>query len=200
MSVEIIQYIRGPGAGAQAALSQSPQQGLDKLIPANLPTFDATGHQLQVRQQGRVHHVGCVQTHPFQKQPSAAWWCCLGVFRAGWRGRRQDAGWLIRFTAAGVERCGSIRKIDRLLARGRRVAGWLIGFTVAGIRRCEIMRWGKIGKTGELAAPMARLLTTATLAVASLFVLSSLGSLIVLDTTSVRVLPSMLFPAAEGAV
>jgi hypothetical protein len=62
------------------------------------------------------------------------------------------------------------------------------------------MRWGKIGKTGELAAPMARLLTTATLAVASLFVLSSLGSLIVLGTTSVRVLPSMLFPAAEGAV
>jgi hypothetical protein len=123
-------------------LSQSSQQGLDKLILANLSTFDAAGHQLQVRQQGRIHHACCVQAHPLQKQPSAAWWC----------------------------------------------------------RRCGIIRWGKISKTGELAAPMGRPLTTAALAVASFFVLSSLGGLIVLGTASVRALPSMLFPAAERAV
>ncbi len=47
---------------------------------------------------------------------------------------------------------------------------------------------------------MGRLLTTAALAVTSFFVLSSLGGSIVLGTTSVRALPSMLFPAAEWAV
>ena len=166
MSVEIIQYIRGPGAGAEAALSQSSQQGLDQLMPANRPTFDAAGHQPQVRQQGRIHHACCVQAHPFQKQPSVAWWCCLGVFRAGSRWRGRDADWLIRFT-------------------------------VAGIRRCGIIQWGK---TGGLAAPMGRLLTIAALAVASFFVRSSLEGSIVLGTTSVRALPSMLFPAAERAV
>ena len=80
---------------------------------------------------------------------------------------------------------------------GKRVADWLIRFTVAGIRRCGINRWGKMG---ELAAPMGRLLTTAALAVASFFVLSSFGGSIVLGTTSVRALPSVLFPAAERAV
>jgi hypothetical protein len=122
------------------------------------------------------------------------------VFRAGWRWRRRDAGWLIGFIAAGVERCGSIRKIDRLPAMGRREADGLIRFTVAGIRRCGINRWGKIGKIVGLAAPRGGLLTTAALAVASFLVLSSFGGSIVLGATSVRALPSMLFPAAERAV
>jgi hypothetical protein len=46
---------------------------------------------------------------------------------------------------------------------------------------------------------MGRLLTTAALAVTSFLVLSSLGGSVVLGTTSVRALPSMLFPAAERA-
>jgi hypothetical protein len=202
MSVEIIQNIFDPGSGAEAALSHSCQQGLDQFIPANRPTFDHARHHLQIRQHGRIRHARFVQEHPFQKQPSSAWWCCHGVVRAGsrWHWGGHDATWLIQCTAAGVQRCGSIRKIDRLPAMGRRGASWLIGFTVAGIRRCGIIRWGKIGKTGELAATMGRLLTTAALAVASFFVPSSLGRLIVLGTTSVRALPSMLFPAAERAV
>ena len=197
MSVEIIHCICGPGPGAEAALSQSLQQGLDKLIPANLPTFDPLHHQLQVPQQRRIHHACCIQRHPFQK-PFAAWYC-LRVVRAGWCCRQGDAGWLTRFTAGGL--CGSIRKIDQLPARGKRFAGWLSGFTVAAIRGCGIIRWGKIGKTDGLAAPglRGRLLPTTALAVASFFVLSSLGRLRVLGTTTVRAFPSMLLPAAERA-
>lgn len=80
------------------------------------------------------------------------------------------------------------------------MADWLIRLAVAAIRRYGISWWGKTRQIGGLAVPRARRPTTAALPVASFFVLSSLGGSVVLDTTSVRTLPSMLFPAAERAV